>query len=97
MELTGSRGFIWVTRCTSNLLDRPPVVMYRDGVTTEFSDMETDWGASFVAGVHDFTDAIIRGRQPGMTAEEGRVVIQICRAAQLSAKEGREVRPEEIK
>jgi predicted dehydrogenase len=97
VELTGSRGFIWINRCTSNLLDRPPVVMYRDGVTTEFSDMETDWGASFVAGLHDFTDGIIRGRQPALTGEEGKVVLQICRAAQLSAKEGREVRPEEIR
>jgi predicted dehydrogenase len=96
VELTGSRGFIWVTRCTSNLLDRPPVVMYRDGVTTEFSDMETDWGASFVAGVHDFADAVIRGRQPALTGEEGKLTLQVCRAVQLSAKEGREVRPVEI-
>jgi predicted dehydrogenase len=96
VELTGSRGFIWVTRCTSNLLDRPPVVMYRDGVTTEFSDMETDWGASFVAGMHDFADAVIRGRQPALTGEEGKLTLQVCRAVQLSAKEGREVRPAEI-
>jgi predicted dehydrogenase len=96
VELTGSRGFIWVTRCTSNLLDRPPVVMYRDGVTTEFSDMETDWGASFVAGMHDFADAVIRGRQPALTGEEGRLTLQVCRAVQLSAQEGREVRPIEI-
>ncbi|MCX5734866.1 MAG: Gfo/Idh/MocA family oxidoreductase [candidate division NC10 bacterium] len=97
VEITGSRGFIWVNRNTSHLLDRPPVVMYRDGVTTEFSDMEADWGASFVAGVHDFTDAIVQGRQPALTGEEGRGVIQFCQAAQLSAKEGREVRPEEIR
>jgi len=97
VELTGSRGFIWVTRCTSNLLDRPPVVMYRDGVTTEFSDMDSDWATSFIAGLHDFADGVIRGRQPALTGEEGKVVIQFCRAVQLSAKEGREVRPEEIK
>lgn len=96
-ELTGSRGFIWVTRCTSTLLDRPPVVMYRDGVTTEFSDMESDWGASFIAGMHDFADAIIEGRQPAMTGEDGRAVIQFCCAVELSAKEGREVRPEDIR
>ena len=96
IELTGSRGFIWVNRCTSMLLDRPPVVMYRDGVTTEFSDMDADWVASFVAGVYDFADAIIRGRQAPLTGEEGRVVLQFCRAIQLSARESREVRPEEI-
>jgi len=97
VELTGSRGFIWVNRCTSMLLDRPPVVMYRDGVTTEFSDMETDWATSFVAGVNDFVDAILQSRQPPLTGEEGKVVFQFCRAVQLSAKEGREVRLEEIK
>jgi len=96
VELTGTRGFIWVNRCTSMLLDRPPVVMYRDGTTTEFSDMDTDWAASFVAGMHDFVDAICQGRQPALTGEEGKVVLQFCRAVQLSAKEGREVRPEEI-
>ena len=96
VELTGSRGFIWVTHCTSNLLDRPPVVMYRDGVTTEFSDMDSDWASSFVAGVRDFSEAIREGRQAPLTGEEGKRVLQFCRAIQLSAKEGREVRPEEI-
>ena len=96
VELTGSRGFIWVNRCTSMLLDRPPVVMYRDGITTEFSDMDTDWAASFVAGMHDFVDAVFQGRQAPLTGEEGKAVLQFCRAVQLSAKEGREVRPDEI-
>jgi predicted dehydrogenase len=99
VELTGSRGFIWVNRCSARLLDRPPVVMYRDGVTTEFSfsDTDSDWASSFVAGVRDFTDAIIQSRQAPLTGEEGKEVIQFCGAAELSAKEGREVRPEEIK
>ena len=95
-EVTGSRGFLWINRCTSMLLDRPPLVMYRDGVTTEFSDVDSDWAASFVNGVHDFVDAIIEGRQSPLTGEEGKRVLQFCRAIQLSAKEGREVRPEDI-
>jgi predicted dehydrogenase len=96
VELTGSRGFIWVNRCTSMLLDRPPVVMYRDGVVTEFSDMESDWAASFIAGMHDFADAIVQRRQPGLTGEEGKKVLQLCQAVELSAKEGRTVCPDEI-
>jgi predicted dehydrogenase len=96
IELTGTRGFIWVNRCTSNLLDRPPVVMYRDGVTTEFSNMDTDWAASFVAGMRDFVDAVFNGRQPPLTGEEGKRVLQFCRAIQRSAEEGREVRPDDV-
>jgi predicted dehydrogenase len=96
IELTGTRGFIWVNRCTSMLLDRPVVQMYCDGVTTEFSDLDTDWAASFVAGMRDFVDAVFEKRPIGLTGEEGKKVLQFCRAVQLSAKEGREVRPEEI-
>lgn len=97
VELTGSRGFLWINRCTSMLLDRPPLVMYRDGETTEFSDIDSDWAASFIAGVHDFVDGVVEGRQVPLTGEEGKVVLQFCRAAQLSAKEGREVRLREIR
>lgn len=78
------------------LLDRPPLVMYGDGVITAFSNLDAEWGASFVAGVHDFVDAIVEGRQSSLTGEEGKMVLQFCRAAQRSAKEGREVRPKEI-
>ena len=90
-ELTGSRGFIWVNRCTSNLLDSPPVVMYRDGVTTSFSDLETDWGVSFDAGCGEFVDSIAEGRQPRLTAEDGKKIVRMCRAIELSAREKREV------
>lgn len=96
IELSGSRGFIWINRCTSHLIDRPPLVMYRDGKTTEFDDLDADWASSFIAGVADFAIAIKDGRTSMLTGEEGKAVLQFCRALQLSAKEGREVNPEEI-
>lgn len=95
-EITGRRGFIWVNRCSSMLLDKPPVVMYRDGVTTEFSNLDSDWGTSFVNGVRDFVNAVIEGKQADLTGEEGKRVHQFCRAIQRSAKEAREVRLDEI-
>jgi predicted dehydrogenase len=96
-EVTGSRGIIWVNRCTSRLIDRPPVVMYRDGITTNISDMETDWGISFIAGVNDFVESVIEDRQAPLTGEEGKVVLQFCKAIELSAKEGREVIVDDVK
>ena len=94
-EITGRRGFIWVNRCTSELLDKPSVVMYRDGATTGFHS-DSDWAASFKNGVHDFIDSVIEGRQAHLTGEEGKRVHQFCRAIQKSAKEAREVSPDEI-
>lgn len=95
-EFSGRRGFIWVNRCTSMLLDRPPVVMYRDGVTTEFSNVDSDWATSFKNGVHDFIDSVAAGRQAHLTGREGRRVHQFCRAIQRSAREHREVKLDEI-
>ena len=95
-EITGRRGFIWVNRCTSMLLDKPPVTMLRDGVTTAFSNVDSDWAASFKNGVHDFIDSIIEGKQAHLTGEEGRRVHQFCRAIQRSAKENKEIKLDEI-
>ena len=90
-EITGSRGFFWVNRCSSMLLDSPPVVVYRDGVTTHYCDMETDWSASFIAGCNEFVDCIVAGRQARLTAEDGKKVVQMCRGIECSAREQREV------
>lgn len=95
-EISGRRGFVWVNRCTSMLLDRPPVVMYRDGITTEYSNIDSDWAASFRNGVHDFVDSVAEGRQAHLTGREGRRVHQFCRAIQKSARECREVALDEI-
>ncbi|MCH2125300.1 MAG: Gfo/Idh/MocA family oxidoreductase [Pirellulaceae bacterium] len=90
-EITGSRGFIWVNRCSSRLLDAPPVVMYRDGVTTNYSDMDTNWESTFIAGCNEFADCILAGRQARLTAEEGAKIVQMCRGIEQSARESREV------
>lgn len=48
MEITGSRGVLWVTRCTASMLPGvAPVIMYRDGKITEYRDMPVDWADSF--------------------------------------------------
>lgn len=94
-EISGSKGFIWVNQCTSELLDSPPLVMYRDGVTSSYN-IDADWSLSFIAGINDFFDAIKEGRQAPLTGEQGRVVLQFCQAIERSAKEGREVNLDEI-
>jgi predicted dehydrogenase len=94
-EISGSKGFIWVNQCTSELLDSPPLVMYRDGVTSSFS-VDADWGTSFIVGINDFFDAIKEGRQPPLTGETGKTVLQFCQAIERSAKEGREVKLDEM-
>ena len=96
VEISGTKGFLWVNRCTSMVLDGAPLVMVRGGVTPEFSNLDTDFASSFVSGTRDWIEALQEGRQASQSGAQGRRVTQFCRAAQLSAKEHREVFLDEI-
>lgn len=92
LEITGSRGILWVTRCTATLLPEvAPVILYRDGKMTEYWDMPADWGDSFAACTRDFIRSIREGSQPTLTGERGREVLKFALAAIDSSKEGREI------
>jgi predicted dehydrogenase len=92
LELTGSRGVVWVTRCTACMLPNvAPVVMYRDGKLTEFWDMKHDWADSFEASTRDFVEAIKNDREPVLCGERGREVLKFALAAIDSSKRKSEV------
>lgn len=92
MEVTGSRGVLWLTRCTATLLpDVAPVVMYKDGKVTEFWEEPNDWQDSFRCCTHDFIDAINENREPVLSGEAAREVQRFALAAIESGREGKTV------
>lgn len=92
LEITGSRGIIWVTRCTACMLPGvAPVVMYRDGKLTEFWDVKHDWADSFEASTRDFVDAVKNNREPVLSGERGREVLKFALAAIDSSNKRQEV------
>ena len=92
IEITGSKGVIWVTRGHGKMLDVPPVVMYKDRQTRTFSDMPVGWEHSFINSSRHFIDAYFAGEPPQLTGEEGREVLRFALAAQESARLGRAVK-----
>ncbi|MGQ9682275.1 MAG: Gfo/Idh/MocA family protein [Anaerolineae bacterium] len=92
IEITGTRGVIWITRGHGKMLDVPPVVLYRDRQTHTFSDMAVGWEQSFVNATHDTIDAVLQRRSPCLTARQGREVLRFALVAQESARTGRAVR-----
>lgn len=96
MEITGSRGIIWITRCTAAMMPEvAPVVMYRDGKVTEYRDMPTDWGDSFKNSTLDFIDAIRNDREPVLSGEQGREVLKFALAAIDSSEKHHEINLDE--
>lgn len=96
VEIRGTRGIVWVNQCSGQLLEEPPVVHYRDGVTHAFHRVETDWAASFRDCTFDFIDAVLEGRPPRLDAASGRATLAFALAALRSADEHREVRLAEM-
>jgi predicted dehydrogenase len=93
LEITGTKGVIWVTKGHGQLLEGPPVTLYRDGVVKHFLDIDYDWGSSFVKSGQHFIDALINGTAPKLTGEEGREVLAFTLAAQEAAATGMPVKP----
>jgi predicted dehydrogenase len=91
VEITGTKGVIWVTRGHGKMLDVPPVVLYRDRQTFTYSDMPVGWEHSFINSTRHFIDAYFAGQPPVLTGEEGREVLRFALAAQESARTGRAV------
>jgi predicted dehydrogenase len=96
VEVTGTRGILWVTRCSSKMVDLAPVIVFRDGRRFDYHDMETDWGDSFRRGAHEFTSALSTGRQAQVEGDEAAHCLAFCMAAMKSAEEHREVRLSEL-
>jgi predicted dehydrogenase len=96
VEITGTRGNIWVTRCTARLTEIPPLILYRDGKSTAFDDMRDDWADSFHDSGRDFIDCILEDREPTLSGEDGRALMKFWFAIERSYKEGREVKLSEI-
>ena len=96
VEITGSKGVIWVTRCTGKMLQTPTLSVYRDGKTVNYEAMRDDWGDSFIDSTRDFIDAIQNGRPPVLTGEAGREVLKFSLAALRSGRENRPVTMDEM-
>jgi predicted dehydrogenase len=92
IEITGTRGVLWVTRGHGKMLDTPPVVVYRDRRTVAYSDMAVGWEHSFINSTRHLIEAYFAGTPPVLSGEEGREVLRFALAAQESARSGRAVR-----
>jgi len=93
VEITGTKGVIWVRGGHGRLTDAPPVSLYAGGIVRDFVDVERDWGVSFIRSGQHFIDALLSGQAPYLTGEQGRDVLAFTLAAQESGSTGCAVDP----
>jgi predicted dehydrogenase len=92
IEITGTKGVLWITRGHGKMMDIPPVIVYRDRKIHAHSDMPVGWEHSFINSTRHFINAYFAGQSPSLTAWEGREILRFALAAQESARSGQVVR-----
>jgi predicted dehydrogenase len=95
-EIHGSRGIIWVTRCSGEMLDLPPVQVIR-GTETVSYQVPTDWRLGFDGAAADFVDSLLEGRQPLQDVHAATRMLRVPLAIYEAARTGRSIAPESIK
>jgi predicted dehydrogenase/putative sterol carrier protein len=96
-EVVGTRGILWVNRCTAHLRgDLPAVVLYRDGELRDLEEPAVDWGEGFRGALGNFVDAIRGSARPCLDAADGLRMLATDLAAQRSARLGRAVYVQEL-
>jgi predicted dehydrogenase len=96
VEVIGDRGIIFVNRCTAHTLDLPPLMLFKDGKTRAIPVDRFEWHDSFIDCTRHLIEVLTRGGQLRLDGLTGKAVLQFTLAACISAREGREVHPDEV-
>jgi hypothetical protein len=97
VEVIGDRGILFINRCTARTVDLPELMMFRDGKTTPIPVEGVEWHDSFIACTRHLIGVLRDGGQPVLDGPAGKAVLQFTLAALVSAREGREVRPDDVR
>ncbi len=92
VEITGTKGVIWINGGHGRLTESPPVTLSRAGQTRTFDDIPDGWEQSFIHATRHLIDALHDGSPPSLTGVEGRAILRSLLAAQESASTGQSAR-----
>jgi predicted dehydrogenase len=94
-EIQGSKGAIWMTRCTGEMLDMPPVMLLTGSETVGYR-VPSDWIEGFNGSARNFVDCVLRDEQPDMDVEFSKRVLQATLAIYEASRTDRPVAPDSI-
>jgi predicted dehydrogenase len=93
IDIVGTTGLLQLTCCTGQTIDEAALVLYKQGRRYVFDELETDWQASFTAGIRAFPLAIQQGRDTLISGQRALAITRFAYALIMAAHRGSEVRP----
>jgi len=86
IEITGTEGIIFINGSTGRIQNRPPLELYKNGVTISYEDLPVEWVSSFVLATRDFIKALDKNQQAALSPERGLEVLEFALAVRDSAE-----------
>ena len=84
-EIVGSKGTIWVTRCSGQMLNMAPVVLNQGNETTNYN-VPSDWIEGFKGASRAFIDGILGETQPDMDINFSTKVLEVAMSVYKSSE-----------
>ena len=79
-------------RDSGSLGSPPPLVLYKNGKYKNFNDVPSAWENSFINSTRDYINCLLNGKKPMLTGEQGKEILRMALAAELSSSEGRSIK-----
>lgn len=95
IEITGSKGIIFILRCTGKVHDGPGVVVYNGKTFKPYKTVKTDWLEGFKGATHNFVAGIRGEQQPALNIEQAVHILKLAFAASESSNKKRAIYLEE--
>lgn len=96
VEIIGETGILMINRYTARTIDLPELMLFQDGKTTPIPVEGVEWEDSFIAATRHMVDVIRDDVPAKLDGYAGKEVLKFALAAQQSARQHHEVRPEEV-
>ncbi|MCB1321526.1 MAG: Gfo/Idh/MocA family oxidoreductase [Leptospiraceae bacterium] len=96
IEVTGSRGILFIRRCTGNIHSGPVIQIYSGHRKLEEVRVKSDWAGGFEGATHNFINAIRGIEPPRLSGAEGREILRFALAVARSVQIQRAVFVDEL-
>lgn len=102
IEIIGSRGIMKINQGTSignKMSDSkifPPIVVIRDGKVETYKDFKKDWKNSFINATHHFIEVVKGNKEPVLSGEYAKKILNFNLAAIKSTELGKELSLDDV-